>query len=338
MTRQRTHQSGFTLLELMISAGLGVFLIAGLAMLFVQSNRSYRQNDIVTAMQDQARFTLQVLSRDLMSAGYWGSISDPSAITTGASATALTADKDCGPDSTSSWAFAPEKRIEFINNASASLLGATHHCIDTSSFVSGTDVLALRRVATQATNSMSAADSSVSLRPYNLYLQSNGVAGSLIRVANLATWSPAPPDLPLSPPMSFYKFIPRIYYLRDWAFSEGDGVPMLCRMELRHTAAPHMEAECLAVGVQDVQLTWGLDTNDDEIVDRYKTAPTAAELDSALSVRLQVLMRSRDPDRSYLNQKTYTLGDVTHSYSNSDQDHYLRRVYSTTILLRNRYW
>lgn len=338
MTTKRAHQAGFTLLELMISAGLGVFLIAGLAMLFVQSNRSYRQNDAVTAMQDQARFTLQVLSRDLMSAGYWGDISDPSAITTGASTTALTPDKDCGPDSATSWAFAPERRIEFLNNASASGLAATHHCVDTSTFVVGTDVVALRRVATQATNSMGAADTSATLRPYNLYLQSNSVAGSLIRVGNLASWTPAPPDLPLSPPMSFYKLIPRIYYLRDWAFTAGDGVPMLCRMELRHTASPQMEAECLAVGVQDVQLTWGLDTDDDEIVDRYKTAPTAAELDSALSVRLQVLMRSRDPDTSYLNEKSYSLGDVTHSYSSGDQDRFLRRVYSTTVLLRNRYW
>lgn len=338
MTSKRPDQAGFTLLELMISAGLGVFLIAGLAMLFVQSNRSYRQNDIVTAMQDQARFTLQVLSRDLMSAGYWGGVSDPSAITTGASTVALTADKDCGPDSATSWAFAPEKRIEFLNNASASALGAAHHCIDTTSFVPGTDVVALRRVATQRTNSMGAADASATLRPYNLYLQSNGVAGSLIRVGNLPSWTPAPPDLPLSPPMSFYKFIPRIYYLRDWSFTAGDGVPMLCRMELRHTATPEMEDECLAVGVQDLQLTWGLDTDNDEIVDRYKTAPTVAELDSALSVRLEVLMRSRDPDSSYLNQKTYKLGDATHSYNSGDQDHFLRRVYSTTILLRNRYW
>ena len=338
MMLKRTQQSGFTLLELMISAGLGIFLIAGLATLFVQSNRIYRQNDIVTAMQDQARFSLQVLSRDLMSAGYWGGISDPSAITTGASTTALTAANDCGPDSATSWAFAPDKRIEFLNNASASNLSAAHHCVDTSTFVAGTDVVALRRVATHATNSMGAADTSTILRPNNFYLQSNSVAGSLIRVGSLAAWTPAPPDLPLSPPMSFYKFIPRIYYVRDWAFAAGDGVPMLCRMELRHTASPQMEAECLAVGVQDVQLTWGLDTDSDEIVDRYKTAPTAAELDSALSVRVQVLMRSRDPDTSYINEKSYSLGDATHSYTSANQDHFLRRVYSTTILLRNRYW
>lgn len=338
MNRPRPFQTGFTLLELIISAGLGVFLLAGLATLFLQSNRSHRQNDLVAGMQDQARFALQVLSRDLMSAGYWGGISDPSAITTGASTSALTASNDCGPDSATSWAFAPEKRIEFQNNVSAANLGAAHHCIDTSTFVAGTDVVAMRRVATQATNAMGAADTSLTLRPYNLYLQSNNVSGSLIRVGNLASWTPAPPDLPLSPPMSLYKYIPRIYYLRDWAFSAGDGVPMLCRMELRHVATPLMEAECLAVGVQDLQLTWGLDTDGDEVVDRYKTAPSAAEIDSALSVRLQVLMRSRDPDNSYLNEKTYSLGDASHAYSSGDQDRYLRRVYSTTVLLRNRYW
>lgn len=333
----RVQQRGFTLLELLISASLGIFLLAGLATLFVQGNRSYRQNELVTAMQDQARFTLKTMSQELMAAGFWGGITDPAAIGVGASTTALDAADDCGTDSGASWAFDAGRRIEFLNNATASSLAAAHHCISTADFLEGTDVIAVRRAASQVTNAMTASDISVTLRPYTFYLQTNGVAGSLIRTGASSTYTPAPPNLPLSAPMRFYKFRPRIYYVRDWAFSTGDGVPSLCRMELQHIATASMTSECLGIGVQNLQLTWGLDTDDDDFVDRYKTAPTAAELDDALTVRIEVLMRSRDQDRNYENRKSYSLGDAGHDFS-SAPDGYLRRIYSTTVQLRNRYW
>ena len=56
----------------MISLTLGLILVAAVAPLFVYTNRNNRQNALIAGMQDQARFALSQLSRDITMAGYWG--------------------------------------------------------------------------------------------------------------------------------------------------------------------------------------------------------------------------------------------------------------------------
>ena len=66
------RQHGFSLIELMVAVTLGLLLLAGLGTLFLGTSRSYRENDLIAGMQDQARFAMATLSRDLSMAGYWG--------------------------------------------------------------------------------------------------------------------------------------------------------------------------------------------------------------------------------------------------------------------------
>lgn len=334
-------QRGFTLIELMISATLGIVLLAALATLFLQSRQSFRQNDLIVGMQDQARFALTMLSRDLTTAGYWGGLASSNDINLAASIDELTTANDCGADTSTAWAKQVTRRIEFINNAGESDLTANYHCIDESTFVENTDVVATRRVATAATASMGAADVSVTLRENHFYLQSNGVAGTLFRQTGGDARTPGAPDVPLQPPMDFYRFYPRIYYIRDHAFDPGDGIPSLCRRELQPETSdidstPRIGQECIAVGIQDLQLTWGVDLDNDLVIERYLTDPTAAQLAGAMVARIQILVRAIDENPQYLNEKSYTLGDRTTSYQASDNDHYSRRIYSTTVKLRNR--
>ena len=336
---RRNLQRGLTLIELLISSTLGLLLVLSLATLFVQSNRSYKQNDAVTAMQDQARFSLQTLSRDLMSAGYWGGLASPDDISINASVDGLLPANDCGADAGTAWAKLTDARLEFLDNPDAASASGTYRCIAQSSFVSGTDVVAIRRVSAQAADDLSAVDTTATLAAYGFYLQTNGVAGTLFRMAGTTSYTPAAPDLPLAPPMRFYKYRPRIYYIRNWTFNEGDGVPSLCRQVLNHAATPSIANECLGIGVQDLQLTWGLDTDGDEkqLVDRYLTNPSTEQIDDARTLRIEILVRSRTADPSYLNEKSYTLGGTTVTYEAADEDHFRRRRYSTTIQLRNQY-
>ena len=52
----------------------------------------------------------------------------------------------------------------------------------------------------------------------------------------------------------------------------------------------------------------------------------------AVTARIYVLARSTEPDYSYVNDKTYVLGDATVS---GGGDNFYRRVFSTTVKLRN---
>lgn len=331
---------GYTLVELMIAALLGVLLLGVLVVLFVQSRQSFRQNDLVVQMQDQARYALDVLARDLAAAGYWGGMASAADIQLAASLDELSPANDCGPDATTPWAKLVSARVEFLNNATAASIGATWHCIDAATLVAGADAVAVRRVAMVPTAEMDAGAGAVTLRNRHFYLQTNGVVGTLFRLTGGASYVPGAPNVPLLPPMRFYRFLPRIYYLRDHAFDPGDGIPTLCRMELQpETSAgdptPRMAPECIAVGIQDLQLSWGVDTDNDLLIERWLTAPGAAELAGALAVRIQILARSAQPDGTYLNTKTYTLGDRTVSYSAADGDRFLRRVFTTTVGLKN---
>ncbi len=56
---------------------------------------------------------------------------------------------------------------------------------------------------------------------------------------------------------------------------------------------------------------------------------------SVVTARIYVLARSIEPDAGYTNNKVYQLGDVQKDYS-SNSDSYHRRVFTTTVQLRNR--
>ena len=87
---------GFTLVELMISLTLGLILVTAVATLFIYSNRNNRQSELLNGMQDQARFALSQLSRDITMAGYWGGMSSAGLIRPNLNNTIVTDDDISG--------------------------------------------------------------------------------------------------------------------------------------------------------------------------------------------------------------------------------------------------
>lgn len=67
-------QSGFTLVELMISIVLGLLLVTGLISAFMGSNRSSQLNATLTEMQESGRFTLNTMVSDIRMAGFQGCV------------------------------------------------------------------------------------------------------------------------------------------------------------------------------------------------------------------------------------------------------------------------
>lgn len=68
MTLKR--ERGFSLLELMIAVTIGLVLTITVAQLFIGSRRTYATTDDVSRMQENIRFTYQVLTRTIHLAGY----------------------------------------------------------------------------------------------------------------------------------------------------------------------------------------------------------------------------------------------------------------------------
>jgi len=65
-------QKGLTLIELMIAMALGLFLITGVLTIFVNTKQTYIDQDATSQLQENARFALEMIGREIRMAGYTG--------------------------------------------------------------------------------------------------------------------------------------------------------------------------------------------------------------------------------------------------------------------------
>ncbi|MES3008805.1 MAG: PilW family protein [Pseudomonadota bacterium] len=309
----KRHQ-GFTLIELLVSLTLGLVLITGAVLVFINNNRSAIQDEQISRLLENGRFVIRTLSRELAMAGFWGKFLEISEVDEHDSVVVAA---DCG-DGATPWLM-DLNALEFLDDADSTAVAAQFECIDSTTIAEGSDIIALKRVADAET-----ADADVVAD--QLYLRTNGVAGSMYLGAGADT----PPALVGTP--GNWAYMPRIFYVRNYYLEEGDDLPALCHATLDPSAAGSMMTECLVDGVEQIQIEFGVDDDGDFVADYFIEAPSAAELNDAVSVRVYVLVRSVNSVPGYTNDKTYTLGNTVLAAFN---DSYYRRVFNTTVVLRN---
>ena len=325
------RQRGMSLVELMVGMTLGLLILLGLTSLFVQSKRSFKQDELTARLQEDARFAMSELRHDIGMAGFWANALDGSIITeigsVGAAAGAA------------AQLYTYTTPLTVADNAAAAdtLLGQS---LD--DLVAGTDAIATSKVegfpaATAPTDGTgSTTDANVNAARATIlaaaggipYLQTNGV----VAVMTTATDAPATAAATLVPAeFNYWRYDPEIYWIRDYAITAGDGIPTLVRKYLQAGA---IVTESIALGVEDMQIEYGIDTNTDGFADRYLSDPTAAQMQQVTTCRIYLLMRSTEADENYSNVRTYT-------YSNSPLspytpgDKFYRRTFSTTVKVRN---
>jgi len=125
----------------------------------------------------------------------------------------------------------------------------------------------------------------------------------------------------------------RVSRLRSYAYYVGrgtDGTPSLYRASLRGSA---MEDQELVPGVDSMQIVYGVDGNEDYIVDDYRDASAVTDWQQVRAIRVSLLMRSPEEFLDGMDTATYNLAGTT---INPVDDRRQRRVFSSTIALRNR--
>ena len=107
-----------------------------------------------------------------------------------------------------------------------------------------------------------------------------------------------------------------------------DGVPALKKATLHGDSATIEE---LALGVYDMEVLYGVDTDADKNANRYLEADdvTAAQWASVVSMQISLLFRSNSQVLEKNSEAKEYLGK-------SYEDRYLRRIVSTTVKLRSR--
>ena len=314
-------QAGFTLVEIMVAMLLSLILGVAIVTVFVNNSHSFTQDDNVMRMQDDARFALQQLAFDLSMAGHYAELLSPEGVTPDAN---LTVGLDCGPAGVTNWTYQTTQpatgdslSVVAIDNVTSAQVVADHTCFLADEVAPGTDVVSIKRVA--------GAEAST-FRDGAVYLRTNGTVGLLYRQP--LTGSPTV-GVPL--PRTEWEYRPAIYYIRQWAYDLGDNIPTLCRKVLGGPG-PSMLTECIATGIENLQIEYGIDTNNDGNPNVYMSTPTLADLQGIVSARIHLLARTTDIDVRHTNQKTFSIGNAP-DYTPNDSFH--RRVYSTTVAIQN---
>jgi type IV pilus assembly protein PilW len=323
-----TRQHGFTLVELMIGMTLGLVLIGGVVALFLQSRQSFRVDENIARMQDQARFAMDQLTRDLRMAGFVAEPLSPAAVTLDGS---LAIEDGCGPALPGGpvglggpdWLVrvtdagtGENNTLTGIDNATGPEATAAYGCIDSLEVRAGSDVVAIKRAVGRV---VPVAD----VQANRVYLEATGTVALLYQ---------EPADTPLAGPTEIREYRPHVYYIRNFGLVADDGIPTLCRKTLGTGSPAPIETDCIAQGIEDLQIAYGIDLDDDGAANQYLDDPTLAELQNVVSVRITVLARTVTPDRNYTDTRTYQVGNAA-DYTPDDTFH--RRIYTVTVGVRN---
>jgi type IV pilus assembly protein PilW len=305
------------MITMLLSLVLGIAIVT----VFINNSHSFSQDDNVLRMQDDARYALQQVAFDLSMAGHYAELLSPANVVQDAS---LAIGTDCGPAAVNNWTYLTTQpatgeslSLTAVDNATGAQVVANHSCFAGAEIVPGTVVDSIHRVA--------GAESAV-FRNGGIYLRTNGTVGLLYRSPMAGA-----PTIPVAIPRTEWEYRPSIYYIRQFANAPGDNIPTLCRKVLAG-GGPTVTTECIATGIENLQIEYGIDTNSNGNPNAYVSAPTVAEMQSVVSARIFLLARTTDIDTRYANQKTFSLSNSP-DYSPADTFH--RRVFSTTVAIQN---
>ncbi len=257
-----------TLVELMVAMLIGTFLIGGAITVYLQSQANYRTADSVARLQENMRFALDMLEADLRLAGYWGYAGQ---ITGDVGAAGIVI--SCAGASTTQ-----ATDLAFGNLATPVEARDDNYglpCTGTAPR-NNSDVLLLRH-ASARTTAPDVGQVQIISNPSAGLLFDNGVE----------------PGLAL--PTETRDVIINAYYVGMSSFDPN--LPALRRLSLVDGGTQgQLQDEEVIPGIENLQVQFGLDTNNDRSVDRYVDGDHALAAPGSdaqiVAVRLWVLVRS----------------------------------------------
>jgi type IV pilus assembly protein PilW len=315
---------GLTLVELLVSLLLGLLLSAGMVSAYLVAKRNYYYEEEMARMQENGRYAMRILSRELAMAGFYAGLPAALAITPEAVAA------DC---STDNWALDRSITLDLVNDYAGQIPPLSRHgieftCLDGAAIVHNTDVIAIKRTAAEASllrGIPAAALTSSTVESWYLRLLYGSVPDwEQLRPLDLRDASRALPSL------AYWEAITRVFFIRAYSSESSDNLPSLCMEAL---AGNEMTTRCLVEGVENLQLEFGIDTDSDGAPNQYVPAPTTAQLENAVVVQVHLLLRSIGQLPGYSDDRDYHLGQTIQP---ATHDAYMRRVMSSTVVLRNQ--
>lgn len=360
---------GFTLVELMIAMTLGLFVLAGVISIFIENKQVYRVLDARSRMQENARYALYVLGRDIRMAGYmscdsatriantvnssgwqfWGDAVTGYEGGVSTFPTEFSADLYTSPNAPVNPDALALRRADSDENfliSSHNPSSATIHFAEDKSVEKGEIYVIANPQCTQL--GIFQASGPASAGPHNHIVHNTGgstnpgnctkqLGGSFNCPPSTENniCNPSVTTLPVGesckysyPPGSkIFKLLTHAYYI-----GSSQNIPSLFNEKLIVDTVAHDADtldELIVQGVENMQILYGIDTDADDIPNKYVSADNIG-ISSVSSVRIHLLIRSIKEVGKSIQNYSYLGNTITPT------DKFLRKEFTTTIKLRNR--
>lgn len=331
--RRRTDasESGVALVELMIAMLLGLVLVGGIMQVFSSSRQTYRVHESISRMQENGRMALEIISRDIRMADFWGCSGDLTNVVNNLDNTQpgyIDYDQG-GVGGTESAGGAPDSLILRGGITASIFLRAPYGPqpsaslgIDANNGLEQGDIVFV-------TDCTSADIFQITNANPNTSGQIVHNTGSGVSPGNYNATNPGCPGANAHCLSKVYGGDANIFIAQQTTFSiaaGSEGQPALFRNGLEFID-----------GVENFQVLYGEDTDAAGtagfgIANYYVPADQVVDMNAVISIRFAVVTRSYDDNLSGGVAQNYRLlgANVT------APDNRLRQVYSSTVTVRNR--
>lgn len=334
-------QRGLSLVELMISLTLGIVLMTGVVQMFLASQVTYGTQQGISRIQESGRMAVEFLSQDIRMAGFMGCSSRNMNVENGLQAPA------------NDFLFGFDEGIEGFTDANLpeEPAGIT--------IVPGSDVLVIRRAGSgnfpivgptgTTANLIVAGDADGDCMPGgqlcdgDIALVSDCVNGRVFQVTNLqdlgggaggtrivhaVSNSPGNIDAQLGNQQfgagsEIVTLNTLTYFVAPSSFN--DQVNSLWQRQRDNTPVELVE------GIEDMRITYGVDTDGDNVPDDYRRENNVPNWQNVSAVRINLLLQSLDAN-ILPEPQPFEFDGVAVDVS----DRRIRQVFTTTIGIRNR--
>lgn len=300
---------GISLVELMISVALSIFLSTAIVDVTLTASRVNRQLQLTSEMVENGRYLGQLLNAELSLAGFYGWLK-----------AAPTIDGNV-PDRCTEITVADLNRalsfpVDGIDDAPED-----QKICSGDRLLAGTDVLVIRRASTESVTSV------IGLVGRQHYVQADGASLILGLGTNDKEFNQTQKDGATPAPIRAFSQI--IYYVsEDRVFKR--------RRLLKGKYSP---AEPLVEGVDDFQVEYGIDRSGDGVANAegisaaYIELPASAqEWAAVVSIKYHLLLSSTDPAPGIVDTKLYAYADKVNI---GFEDSKVRRLFTGVAQLDN---
>ena len=336
MRKYSQSQKGMTLVELMIALVLGLIVTSVVIEIFLSSKQMYRVQDARARLQENGRFAVQFLSKNIRNAGYNG------CATRGGSVPITNTLNNSGDYL---WDFATG--IQGVDASGAVWAPAIDASITTP--LSGSDVLTIRTMndpvirvtahpgGTPPGSAAIQVNTQNQLERFDIVMVSDCLTSAIFQITsanpntsgtithNTGVGAPGNATQALGKDYTgaeIVKLTTKSFYVRN----NADGVPTLYQR-----ISSNADSE-LIEGVENMQILYGVDTGTDQSADQYVAANSVTDWARVVSVRVSLLLRTLDDNLTVNGPQTYSFNGAAVTATDSR----LRAVFSRTVSLRNR--